>query len=285
MSDTTTKRITLYAAVVSPLYLHLLPRTPSSDHKQDSPFPHRVRLALEEAKATYDVIWIDLVDKPEWYEKKVYPGEGRVPYLVYGGPALSADEAPSGDAVGLPDSLVILEFLADLFPAARLLPVDPVRRAQARLFAAHFVEKTLLPAWFPSVFMGAPTDGLFAVLDELQRRLDAEPEGGFLFGEWSVADAAVLPILLRMEHIWRLKPFTLREGEADRALETWNSPRFARLRQYVEDNKKRESVAKTWDEARLAADVERNFARRIDRFKRTGVINSDLRLPVPAGQE
>ena len=72
-----TKRITLYAAVVSPLYLHLVSKI-SSHNQQDSPFPHRVRLALEEAKATYDVIWIDLIEKPEWYEKKVYPGEGRV---------------------------------------------------------------------------------------------------------------------------------------------------------------------------------------------------------------
>ena len=97
--------------------------------------------------------------------------------------------------------------------------------------------------------MGAPTDGLFVVLDEIQRKLP--PTAGFLFGEWSIADAAVLPILLRMEHIWRLKPFTLREGEADKALETFNSPQFARLRQYVADNKKRENVAKTWDEVRL----------------------------------
>ena len=96
--------------------------------------------------------------------------------------------------------------------------------------------------------MGAPTDGLFVVLDEIQRKLP--PTAGFLFGEWSIADAAVLPILLRMEHIWRLKPFMIREGEADKALEIFNSPRFARLRQYLADNKKRESVAKTWDEVR-----------------------------------
>ena len=174
----------------------------------------------------------------------------QVPYLVYGGTKLSPDEAPSADAVGIPDSLVILEFLADLFPAARLLPADPIQRAQARLFAA-FVEKKLLPAWFPSIFMGAPTDGVFAVLDEIQRKLP--PTTGFLFGEWSIADAAVLPILLRMEHIWRLKPFMIREGEADKALEIFNSPRFARLRQYLADNKKRESVAKTWVEVRPGA--------------------------------
>ena len=30
-------------------------------------------IALEEASLAYDVIWVDLVNKPEWYTKKVYP--------------------------------------------------------------------------------------------------------------------------------------------------------------------------------------------------------------------
>lgn len=163
---------------------------------------------------------------------------------MYGGPKLSPDEAPSADAVGIPDSLIILQFLAELFPAARLLPADPVQRAQARLFA-EFVDKKFLPAWFQTIFMGAPAHGFFPVLDELQRKL---PPTGFALGEWSIADAAVLPILLRMEQLWRLRPPTIRKGEADKALETFNSSRFARLRQYIADNKERESVAKTWNE-------------------------------------
>ena len=126
-----------------------------------------------------------------------------MPYLVYGGAKLNPDEAPSADAVGIPDSLVILEFLADLFPAARLLPADPIQRAQARLFAA-FVEKKLLPAWFPSIFMGAPTDGVFVVLDEIQRKLP--PTAGFLFGEWSIADASFLPGYLRMLLVLEINP-------------------------------------------------------------------------------
>ncbi len=33
----------------------------------------QVRLALEEAGAKYDIIWIDLLNKPLWYGEKVYP--------------------------------------------------------------------------------------------------------------------------------------------------------------------------------------------------------------------
>ena len=36
----------------------------------------------------------------------------------------------------LNESLVINEFIADIFPEAHLLPADPVKRATARLFAA-----------------------------------------------------------------------------------------------------------------------------------------------------
>ena len=119
-----------------------------------------------------------------------------------------------------------------------------------RLFC-QVVDKKLLPAWFPTIFMGAPTDGLFAALDRLQAKLPQGP-GQYFFGEWSIADATILPILLRMEHNWRLKPFSMAEAEIAKAQETWNSPRFTRLRQYLEDNKKRESVLKTWDEVRRA---------------------------------
>ncbi len=41
---------------------------------QESPFPHRVRLALEEAQVPYDIISVSLLsDKPEWFGKNVYP--------------------------------------------------------------------------------------------------------------------------------------------------------------------------------------------------------------------
>ena len=69
---------------------------------------------------------------------------------------------------------------------------------------------------------------------------------------WAIANDTILPIMLRMEHNWRLKPFSMAEAEIAEVRETWSSPRFAPLRQYLEDNKKRESVLKTWDEVRRA---------------------------------
>ena len=42
---------------------------------------HRVKLALEHAKAEYTVCDVNLLDKPDWYTKKINPA-GRVRFLA-----------------------------------------------------------------------------------------------------------------------------------------------------------------------------------------------------------
>ncbi|KAI0360288.1 hypothetical protein OH77DRAFT_1433768 [Trametes cingulata] len=261
-----TKRITLYAAV-------------------DSPFPHRVRLALEEAKVKYDIIWIDLLNKPEWYEKKVYPNGGRVPLLVYGGPELHADEAPAPSAAKLIESSVILEFLADALPSARLLPGAPLARAHARLFA-HRVDAQLLPAFVGFLFLRAPPAGVLGVLDALQAMLpraegEGEGEGAYVAGAWSIADASVGPILVRWEMALETGLGTFTEEALQEAREAWASERFARFRKYLEECKARESWAKCYEEEL----VKEKMVQRIERFRKTGIVSSDFRVPVPDAAE
>ncbi|EIW51591.1 uncharacterized protein TRAVEDRAFT_54345 [Trametes versicolor FP-101664 SS1] len=229
------KRITLYAAV-------------------DSPYPHRVRLAIEEAKATYDTIVIDLLDKPEWYAQKV-------PYLVYGGSKLQPGGALSADAVGIPESLVILEFIADIFPNAHLLPADPTLRARARLFYSGLEAGPLgKGSVLGFLFQGTPLEDLLAGLDKFQSKL---PPTGFAVGEWSIADAATLPVLLRLqlalkEGLGLRRPEDLKEAHAA-IFEPESGPRFARLRQYIDDNLARPSVARSWDPAATKAKFEQRI--------------------------
>ena len=45
---------------------------------QESPYAHRVSLVLEEAQVPYDVIPINLVQKPDWFAKKVNTNTGEV---------------------------------------------------------------------------------------------------------------------------------------------------------------------------------------------------------------
>ncbi|TFK79322.1 hypothetical protein K466DRAFT_606231 [Polyporus arcularius HHB13444] len=216
----------------------------------DTPFPHRVRLALEEAGAKYDLILIELSNKPDWYAKKVYP-LAKVPVLVYGGPALHEDEAPSPEAATITESSVILEFLADLFPD--LLPADPVLRAKARFFIKTVDEK-FSKAFFKFVLFGGSMDEMLDAVVEMQALL---PDTGFAVGAWSIADTAFAPFLVRLESLLRNNFCTFADGVAEKTLTELRAPTFARIWRYLEENVARESMAKTWDETDALAEINR----------------------------
>uniref|UniRef100_A0A5K1JXE6 Thiol-transferase Tc52 n=1 Tax=Ganoderma boninense TaxID=34458 RepID=A0A5K1JXE6_9APHY len=235
MSD---KRITLYSA-------------------QESPFPHRVVIALEEGKIPYDNIVFELIKKPDWY-KEVYPA-AEVPYLVYGGPKLEPGDAPSADLPQLGESVLILEFLADAFPSAKLLPTDPFQRAKARIFY-RAVDEKYMQAFGGFFFHQAPKETLYDALGHMQGMLP--PAGGFAVGEWSIADAAFLPILLRTLVVLELNPAMSQfaPGVPAEVLATLKeAPRFARMRKYLEENLARSGVKKSWDPVAVKAKMGRRF--------------------------
>ena len=167
----------------------------------------------------------------------------QVPYLVYGGPKLNPDEATAPDTVQFPESLVILEFLADILPSAKLLPADPALRAKARLFIS-IVENKVLVAFRDFFFKGDTSDSFLTALESMQRML---PPDGYAIAEWSIAVAALTPFLMRINTMLKLNPPTLKEGVAGQVAEALRSPRFARLHKYLSDNAARPSMAKTWD--------------------------------------
>ena len=171
----------------------------------------------------------------------------QVPYLVYGGPKLQPGDTPSPDLPQLGESLIILEFLADAFPSAPLLPSSPFLRAKARLFT-RAVEEQYSPASIGFVFKQTPKEELYAAIEHVQGLLP--PATGFAVGEWSIADAAFLPGYLRMLLVLEINPAMARlaPGLAAEVLETLReSPRFARIRTYIEESLARLSAKKTWD--------------------------------------
>ncbi|KAI0360316.1 thioredoxin-like protein [Trametes cingulata] len=208
-----------------------------------SVYCHRVHIALEEANADYTSYSVNLKERPAWYAK-VNPA-GKIPAITYGGPNAPPDD-PAPEAVKINESLVILEFLADLFPEAKLLPSDPVLRAQARLFMLT-VDKQLFEGF--RQFLFNYTEGAEKALldgfEALQARL---PVTGFAIGEWSIADAAAAPFLVRIELLLKHDLGTFPEGEGLRVLQLLQEPKFARVMQYLEDCKSRPSVKSTWDE-------------------------------------
>ncbi|KAL1941828.1 hypothetical protein VTO73DRAFT_6828 [Trametes versicolor] len=212
-----------------------------------SPYCHRVHIALEEAKAEYTPCSINLMDRPPWYNTKVNPA-GKIPAITYGGPK-HASEDPSPEAAKINESTVILEFLADIFPEAKLLPTDPVQRAQARLVIATWEAKGFegfKDFFFMYAQATSPEKTLLDGLDAFQARL---PATGFAVGEWSNADSAVAPFLLRAELLLKNDLGTYPVGEGKKLYEVLQGPRFARLRKYLEDVKEHPTIKTTWDEA------------------------------------
>ncbi len=126
---------------------------------------------------------------------------GKVPFLVH--------QRPDGREVGVWDSLAIGEYLAETVPAARLWPEDPVARAHARSIAAemhsgfralrHHFDMALLER------RPTPTDPqalndvarIEAIWSQCRERWGASGGGPFLFGRWSIADAAYAPVATR----------------------------------------------------------------------------------------
>ena len=177
----------------------------------------------------------------------------QIPAITFGGPKVPPDQ-PSPESIKLTESLVLLEFLADLYPAARLLPTDPVLRARARLFITLFETRVFPDAFKDFFFLGTSLDRSLDALAALQALLppvaDGEGKPAFAVGEWSIADMAVGPFLARivlfLEH--DMGKGTLEDGR--KALEELRGPRFARLARYLEDVKAQPSFRATWDEVR-----------------------------------
>ena len=132
------------------------------------------------------------------------------------------------------------------------MPTDPILLAKMRHFLTYLDTK-FMPTFRD--FMLSPQSTITAedyakVLDVVQGFL---PETGFFSGEWSIADAAATALLnianLSLEHsLTRNK-----SEEPKRMLEILKSPRFARLRQYVDDNVVRPSYQADYNEVRVSS--------------------------------
>ena len=153
----------------------------------------KVHMALEEAKAAYEIVAVNLMKgeqkNPDYL--KLNPN-GKVPTLV-------------DDGVVMWESIAILLYLAEKFPAANLLPAAAADRARAFQWLV----------WQPTTF-GAPASTLFRqmrftpedkrdqkVIDQARTEVTKNAEilaGGlqgrdYLAGIFSVADMALMPYL------------------------------------------------------------------------------------------
>ncbi|KAF9027234.1 glutathione S-transferase [Hymenopellis radicata] len=202
-------------------------------------------LALAEVGAQFTRYEIDLGNKPDWYAPKVNPAS-KVPAIAYGGPIVPADQ-PSPDSTKLAESLILVELIADLFPASPLLPSSPVERAQARFFIDTFANK-FSPAYMGFITRAESKEPLFAAFEALQNLL--VQNGGKKFAvndDFTIADAAVLPFFARFETVLSNDLGAYDEGEGKQLLNTLaTDSKYKVFWDYFQRLKARESFKKTY---------------------------------------
>jgi glutathione S-transferase len=144
------------------------------------PYVARVRIVLAEKGVDYEVVEVDLADRPAWlYEKNP---TGRVPVI-------EEDDGPP-----LPESAVIMEFLEERYPEPALLPSDPADRAAVRLLIFRDHDLTT-----PYYALRREQEGSAEQFDAALAKLDVQLyERDYLGGaEYGLADIALVPWILR----------------------------------------------------------------------------------------
>lgn len=113
------------------------------------PFSQRVQLLLAAKKIPHHTIYIDLIDKPEWY--KEYSPLGKVPALQ-----LTKEK----DQPALVESLIIASYLDEAYPQPQLFPSDPLQKALDKILIERFAN--VVSAVYPVMTCNpnAPPDAL-----------------------------------------------------------------------------------------------------------------------------
>ncbi|EJD05528.1 uncharacterized protein FOMMEDRAFT_165926 [Fomitiporia mediterranea MF3/22] len=208
------------------------------------PGGQRVEIALIEAGAEFTRHEIDLQNKPSWFTEQVNP-VGKIPALSYGGPKVPPDH-PHPESVKLAESLVLLEFVADLFPGSKLLPRDPVLRARARFFI-DAVNTKFVAGWMAFVAHGESADTFFSAVEAIQALLTDDKKFA-VSDDLTIADAAIAPFLARVFLSTKNDLGNFAPGEGRKVFEVLNSPRFSKLTNYYKRIEARESFKSTFDE-------------------------------------
>ncbi|RFC32422.1 MAG: RNA polymerase-associated protein [Candidatus Nitrotoga sp. SPKER] len=151
------------------------------------PFSQRCRIVLYEKGMDFQIIDVDVFNKPE--DLMVMNPYNMVPVLV------------ERDLV-LYESNIINEYIDERFPHPQLMPADPVMRARARLFLHRFESEMFC-------HIGALESGVqktadkarLSVRDSLTQIAPIFAKQKFMLNdEYSMLDVAIAPLLWRLDY-------------------------------------------------------------------------------------
>jgi RNA polymerase-associated protein len=150
------------------------------------PFSHRCRIVLYEKGMDFQIVDVDLFDKPE--DLATMNPYNQTPVLVE-------------RELILYESNIINEYIDDRFPHPQLMPADPVLKARARLFLFRF-EGDLF-SHIDAIETGTQRQADKArelVRDNLVQIAPVFAHQKYMLGdEFSMLDVAIAPLLWRLD--------------------------------------------------------------------------------------
>ena len=151
------------------------------------PFSHRCRFVLYEKGMDFQVIDVDLYNKPE--DIAVMNPYNRLPVLV------------ERDLI-LYESNIINEYIDERFPHPQLMPADPVMRARARLFLHRFEKELFIHIDALEGNNQKNADKARAqVRDSLLQIAPRFAKQKYMLGdEYSMLDVSITPLLWRLDY-------------------------------------------------------------------------------------
>lgn len=151
------------------------------------PFSQRCRNVLYEKGMDFQIIDVDLHNKPE--DLAVMNPYNEVPVLV------------ERDLI-LYESNIINEYIDDRFPHPQLMPADPVMRARARLMLFRFEEEMFVHVETLEKGLQRGVDkARAAIRDNLVQIAPVFTKQKHMLGEeFSMLDIAIAPLLWRLDY-------------------------------------------------------------------------------------
>ncbi len=150
------------------------------------PFSHRCRIVLYEKQMDFQVIDVDLFNKPE--DIAVINPYNRVPVLV------------DRDLV-LYESNIINEYIDERFPHPQLMPPDPIMRARARQLLFTMEHELFSYIEVLEKNLKSAEKSRIHVRDRLTELAPIFVKQKHMLGdEFSMLDVAIAPLLWRLDH-------------------------------------------------------------------------------------
>lgn len=151
------------------------------------PYSHRCRIVLFEKDMDFEIIDVDMHNKPE--EIASISPSGKMPVLI------------ERDLI-LTESNIINEYIDERFPHPQLMPPDPVMRARARLVLFNFEHDLFTHVNTLEHSLGKGSDkARLEIRDSLSQLTPILTKQKYLMNdEFSMLDVAIAPLLWRLEH-------------------------------------------------------------------------------------